>query len=362
MRLKTFIKPQVLFLVIVTAFFSSCQKSIENVTPPVEQAKAVSVKDGHLVFRNFMAFSEFQQKVESSTSEERKKIEQDLGFKSLETIYENLKVNVDVSQTQDEINSLVQGVSSYIEYSEKGLSYKNQNEGFAAIIGLDGLFEISGVLYKSIEEARIIATTKNFSLLKSINTVNDYISNANNDINIDRFVSKEAFVSYKNSVHRDAGDPYNSGTNIDYIISVRNESNNRRLYVDFKKFHEYIPTYYNNVYTGFTYRSKFELSFDHTKKGAFGIWSAYVSPAYVSDFSIYDWCACGTNVWSQIFSGTLSNNGTSQFYTNSWIGQWSLYSTYSEVQAQTWVQPQYTRPTRIISTGNGQVMYTNTYL
>jgi hypothetical protein len=346
---------------IMFGIFSSCQKSIDSENlPNSTQENNVRVEEGYLVFENFEDFTSYREKMSKMTSYERQELEKKLGFISLATLYENLSLKVEKSQTIDEITKLLIGYEDVFEYSENGLKYKKANEISSIHINRNGFFRIGKAYYRSIDNGSIISTVKNLTLLNKINTVSEYLNLANNDILIDRFESKDSYISYRQSLLQDAG-PYSSGSNLYYLLSVRNESNNRRLYVDLTQQFAYYMSYnpITGAYDGFRVKWITNLGFTHRKKGTFGIWSLYTSPTYIAEVKLNKGEPYG---WNNIFSGTLNNNASSQSLSVSPYFGFEYDLNISAQGAANWVEPIYSIPTIITATGNGQNWYTNTYL
>lgn len=353
-RLLSLVKFQAVICIVL--FLSSCRKQADTIAAIETGNSEIKVENGHLVFRTFAEFSNFMLRVNSTNKAERKKMETELGFTSLATMYEEVNVKIENSENPADIGSIADPYNAYFKYSEKGLEYKNENDMYANVIDKNGLFKIGDAMYKSINKGRIIATTKDYSLLEKINSVEEYLSKGTNDIKIDRFVTMQQFISYLNQAN--AG-PYDAGTNKHYLISVRNESNSRRLYVEMIQYNNYFPQYSGTTYTGFGYSSLYTMGFSHTKKGTFGTWSSYTSPTYISEIKIYNGYP---PAWNLHFSGTLNNNSSSQSLGTSLFGTTSPMSFYSASEAASWAEPILTSPVSVTCTGNGQNWYTNTYL
>ena len=338
---------------------SSCKKQESLALTEGTKKTEIKVENGHLVFRSLSELSDFQQKVNSLNNVDRLKGEKEIGFQSLYSLFDELKAKVETSNSITEINSLLIGYENLFSYSDKGLSFKNENDFFAKIIDKNGLFKVGEALYKSIDKGRLIATTKNFTQLQSINSIDEYIVNADDEIKIDRFATKADFINSLTHSRTDA-DPYTAGTNKYYLISVRNESNNRRLYVDMIQYIGYFPQYTGSTFTGFGVNGLKTLGFSHTKKGTFGIWSSYTSPTYIADLSMY---SAPQNIWNVLFAGTLNNNSSQQSYSDGAnFGYTSPIFYYPPAAAINWVEPIFTIPTKITCTGNGQNWYFNSYL
>ena len=351
---------------IMFGILNSCQKSIDSETLPISTPEnKVRVEESYLVFENFEDFTTFRTKAYSLSPQQRIEIENKLNFVSLQTLYENLVKEVEQQETISDINSVVEQYKDVFIYTDDGLKYKRENQFSSHFINREGFFKIGQVYYRAIDEGRIIASAKSKEELDAISDVQSYLTSENTTIAIDRFQTKSDFVIYRNSILTDDAGPTVQGTNNHYLISVRNESNNRRLYVDMVKRNGYYPIFKDGVYTGFYFQTMLTLDFTHRKKGTFGIWNLYTSPTYIAELKFKEYYNYPNNPpiysnWISLFSGTLDDNSSDQTFIKApHFG--TLYSfTYPTVAY--WTEPMWLSPTSVTCTGNGQSWYTNTYL
>jgi hypothetical protein len=346
-------------LCILTIFFSACKKNIDQA--PKQEVSTVKVENGYLAFTDDNAYYNFTKNQRSLSSKERRKVESKLNFTSLASLFEDVKEKIEAVESEDGKKLIVEVYRDVFKYDERGLGFKNDNDPIAISINRDGYYKIGQALYKSIDNFMIIATVTNFSELSKIHSTQDYLDFASNDMQISRFKNKEDFVQYlaTKSAERTTGDPYTAGSNMYYLLSVRNESNNRRFFVDLKHYNNYNPSYIGSEYFGFYYSYLTQLLFSHQKKGTFG-WNSYNSPTYIQDLTLR-YRTYPFDVLTQ-FAGTLDNGWYIQEYTGWPLGYWEgpIHHTVSE--AATWVEPIHRFWTMsVTATGNGQILYTNVY-
>ena len=123
-----------LLLFVILTFFS-CKKLQKDDLTKEFNNKPIKFEKGYLTFTNFNVFSKFLDDSRTNSIGEFKRVESELGFKSLASYYDELKSKIDKCQTDVEISNLLKGYDNFFVYTEKGLEYKNKNAGIAPEIG-----------------------------------------------------------------------------------------------------------------------------------------------------------------------------------------------------------------------------------
>ena len=321
-----------LSIIVFLGLISGCEKQNEQITentPPepelspedlnnltVDDMPGLEVVNGLLKFDNAIDYEKTLSITSKMTEEELDKWESSLGFTSTRSMVNKAYNELDLCETEGQMNSILDKYNKYIRLTGSGEELSIEpvifDEAYASISNADGIYLTGHKINKITQSYNIIADTDKYDILKEIsnNNIENYLQD--NDLKIHEYI-------YSLQVESDPG-LKSTAANYSSLQSTATKnksgcSNDRRVSIKL-----YITRSYSIFTNKYTLKAKMKVWGQRKRLCA---WIAYTT--YLEYYNVfmeihYKWSSYHSiEKFRGISGGSISGYGEAKNYTGSWI-------------------------------------------